>query len=246
MTDPRAANCRAYHLNAAGRVDGIHLIWEPVPSAPYACVLAELIDEEAAMGNTVVTVEILNRDGIQTAERALMAWPYGEPPAADAPAGPGNTNNQFTTTSTFPSTRNGVEVIGPLGFFVGNAAKQAISDVIWGYGLPDHRHVSGHVVFKERAGAVTPPVEPPNYATLAAALRGEAEAHDVLAVNPAAALCKYGARLGLWPTSNEFTFTFGGVNYVAQRFRDPGNDDVHVLSCVVGQYGVIGRLTYRP
>ena len=153
--DPRAANCRAFHVNANGKVDGINLVWQPVPSAKYACVSAQLIDEEAAQGNTVVTVDVLNADGIKTAERALMVWPYGGPPADDSPAGPGNTNNQFTTTSVYTPP-----AIGPLGFIVGDANKAPISDFVWGYGLPGARHISGYVVFKERSGAVVPPPEP--------------------------------------------------------------------------------------
>jgi hypothetical protein len=155
MSDPRASNCRAFHINADGKVDGIALVYQPVPSARYACVKAELIDEAQAQGNTVVTVSIMDENGILTAERALMVWPYGEPLAEDAPAGPGNTDNRFSIAGgkyTPPA-------IGPLGFIVGDAADKAISDYIWGYGLPGNRHVSGRVTFKERSAV--PPVEPP-------------------------------------------------------------------------------------
>ncbi len=157
MSDPRAANCRAFHVNAAGKVDGIQLVWTPVPSARYACASAQLIDEDAAQGNCVVTVEVLNQAGIKTAERALMTWPYGQTQSADAPIGPGNPNNQFTAESVYPSSKG----VGPLGFFVGDANKQPISDIIWGYGLPDNRHISGYVVFQERGAVVVTPVTGP-------------------------------------------------------------------------------------
>ena len=62
-------------------VVGINLVHVPVPSAPYELLLAELVDEYAAQGNTVVTVVVLNQDGVQTAERAFMAWPF---PTLDA------------------------------------------------------------------------------------------------------------------------------------------------------------------
>jgi hypothetical protein len=153
--DPRAANCKAFHMDASGRVDGIELVYQPVPSARYACIKAELIDEATAQGNTVVTVNVLDADGVLTAERAMMVWPYGGPPAADSPTGPGNTDNRFTTTSKYAPP-----AIGPLGFIVADANKQPISDYIWGYGLPGGRHISGRVTFKERSGAVVPPVEP--------------------------------------------------------------------------------------
>jgi hypothetical protein len=244
-TDPRAANCRGHHVNANGRVDGINLVWQPVPSARYACISAQLIDEDAAMGNAVVTVEVLNADGIKTAERVFMAWPYGGPAAEDSPAGPGNPNNQFTATSTYPSTKAGVETVGPLGFFVGNAVKEAISDYIWGYGLPDNRHICGYVVFKERTAVVVPPVVvPPTGATLEATIKITAEANDVLRINPDAALCQYGAINGLWPTSNEFAVTFGGQGYTAQRFRDPYSNAVTVFYCVTGQWDKIKGLTW--
>ena len=145
MTDPRSANCKAFHLNAEGKVDGIELVYTPVPSARYACVSAQLIDEAAAQGNTVVTVDIFDANGIRTAERALMEWPYGGPPAAESPVGSGNPSNQFATTSKYAPP-----AIGPLGFMVGDANKQPISDHIWGYGLPGGRHISGYVAFKER------------------------------------------------------------------------------------------------
>ena len=102
VSDPRAANCKKFSLNAAGQVDGIELVYQPgCRAAPYACVKAELIDEASAQGITVVTVTILDKDGIPTAERALMVWPYGGPPAEDSPAGPGNADDRFTTTSKY-------------------------------------------------------------------------------------------------------------------------------------------------
>lgn len=241
--DPRASNCKAFHLDRNGKVDGIKLVWEPVPSARFACISAQLISEEAAQNNTVVTVDVLNVDGVKAAERVFMAWPYGDVPGDGSPAGPGNPNNQFTTTSVFPSSK-----VGPLGFFVGDASQQPISDYIWGYGLPDARHICGYVVFKERGAVVVPPVVPPVepgvYATLAESVKGEAERNDVLRVNPTAALCKAGAAAGLWPTSNEFQFAFDGVSYTGQRFRNPANDAVVAFYCVTGKWSDVRKLSW--
>ena len=130
------------------------MVYQPVPSARYACVSAQLIDEAQAQGNTVVKVDVYDANGILTAERAMMEWPYGGPPAEDSPAGPGNTDNRFTVTSKYTPP-----AIGPLGFMVADAAKQPISDHIWGYGLPGGRHISGYVAFKERS-STPPPVDP--------------------------------------------------------------------------------------
>ena len=132
-------------------VVGINLVHVPVPIAPYELLLAELIDEYAAQGNTVVTVVVLNKDGVQTAERAFMAWPFPALDADESPVGAGNPSNQFAATSPFPSN-----VIGPLAFHVGDKDGNVLSDIIGGYGLPDRHHIGGRVTFRERSGVVPP------------------------------------------------------------------------------------------
>ena len=77
---------------------------------------------------------------------------------------------------------------------------------------------------------------PVSYNTLDETLSAEAEANDVLSVNPNAALCKAGAARNLWPTSNEFPVVFSGIPYVAQRFRDPHSDLVVILYCIKDQW----------
>jgi hypothetical protein len=245
-TDPRAANCRTHHLDANGKVDGIHLVWEPVPSSMYACISAQLIPEAAAQNNTVVNVEAFDVNGVRAAERLMMEWPYGEPPDPESPSGPGNPKNEFTAASVFPTTKDGVtDRVGPLGFFVADAQGNPISDHIWGYGLPDARHVCGYVAFKQRS-TVTPPVEPPveppgYYTTLEQAIKGEAAKNDVLRINPNAMLCKVGTSEFLWPTSNEYVWSFAGVSYTGQRFRDPYSNAVVVLYCVTGAWDNVMR-----
>jgi hypothetical protein len=106
--------------------------------------------------------------------------------------------------------------------------------------LPGGRHISGYVAFKERSAVVPPPVDP-DYPSFAASIKGEAERNDVLRVNPAAALCKAGAAAGLWPTSNEYTWTYAGISYTGQRFRNPANDAVTAFYCVTGQWQNVMR-----
>ena len=154
-TDPRAANCRGFLLDQAGKVVGIQLVHVPIPSAPYALVAAEMLDEYQAQGNTVVTVVALNADGIQTAERLFMAWPFPGLSAAESPAGPGNTDNRFTATSPYNPPD-----IGPLAFYVGDAAGNPISDIVGGYGLPFRHHISGRVTFQARAAVPDPDPDP--------------------------------------------------------------------------------------
>ena len=234
--DPRASNCKAFHLDANNKVDGIELVYQAAPAARYACISAQLITEAQAQNNTVVTVEVFDVNGIkQPSANALMIWPYGGPMAEDAPVGAGNPSNQFTTTSVYHPP-----AIGPLGFMVGDASGSPISDVIWGYGLPDARHICGYVAFKERGAVVEPPVDP-TYPTFAASVKGEAERHDVLSINPNAALCKAGAAAGLWPTSNEYAWTYAGVSYTGQRFRNPANDAVSAFFCKTGDWGNVQR-----
>jgi hypothetical protein len=90
----------------------------------------------------------------------------------------------------------------------------------------------------------TPVFNEPEYASLEEAVRGEAEKNDVLSVNPDAALCKAGNALNLWPTSNEYDFTYNGVAYRGQRFRDPASDRVSVIYCVLNQWDQIQILTW--
>jgi hypothetical protein len=157
LADPRALNCRGFKVDAAGKVVGIQLVHVPVPSAMYELALAELIDEYAAQGQTVVTVTVLNAEGVQVAERAKMAWPFPALNAADSPAGPGNPQNQFTIASKFPEN-----VVGPLAFAVYDANGALISDVIGGYGQVLGRgHISGRVTFRQRKAVVEPDPDDP-------------------------------------------------------------------------------------
>lgn len=244
--DPRdPTTARKFTLDGTGKVASMALVWEQDPLARYACISATVIPEGAAGGNRVVTVEVQRANGSRdAAARVLMIWPYGEPRAPESGVGPGgNMRNEFVTESPFPSVK-----VGPIGFVIVDDKGNEISDRIWGFGLPDNRHVCGYVIFQERAAEPFVEPEVTDYATLNEALMAEAEASDLLRVNPRAALCKRGAELGFWPTGNEFSVSFGKdekkKHYVAQRFRDPFSDKVIVLYCVVGDYGAIKALVW--
>ncbi len=81
--------------------------------------------------------------------------------------------------------------------------------------------------------AKVPPIE---VRSLEDDLRAAALAHETIAVNPDAALCKAGRARGLWATSNEFVIDFDGASYVAQRFRDPASTRAVVLFCAAGEW----------
>ncbi len=147
MADPRADNCRAFRVDAGGKVTGVELVYVPNPSTPYELVRAELIDEAAAGGNTVASCTVLDKDGIQTGEKVWLAWVF--PGMGDGKLLPGNPDGRHMITNGY----NARESHGPLGLYVGDAAGNVISDVIGGLGLPDNRHVCYRFTWKARDGA---------------------------------------------------------------------------------------------
>lgn len=80
--------------------------------------------------------------------------------------------------------------------------------------------------------------------TFGQALKAAAEAHDVISVNPDAALMKEGRRKNLLYTSNEFPFSFNGINYVCQRFMEPFSNVVTILFCITGQWEKVMSHSY--
>jgi len=80
--------------------------------------------------------------------------------------------------------------------------------------------------------------------TLTERLRALAEQHDLLPVNPQAALTRAALERNLWPTSREFICEHDGHLYVAQRFRDPRTDDIYVLYARHGEWHNIMTLRY--
>src|SRR5574343_1056612 len=152
VTDPRSPNCKAFHVNASGQVDGVELVYEAIPEAQYELVYVHLIDEAAAQGNTVATCTVLNKDGIDVAEPVYLAWPW---PDLNNHALPGNPDGKHMITNGYTPP-----VIGPLALYVGDAQGVVRSDVIGGLGLPWNRHISFACVWKERSAEPEPPPDP--------------------------------------------------------------------------------------
>jgi hypothetical protein len=148
--DPRTANCQGYHVDANGKVDGVLLIWQPVPSSKYELIRAELVSEADAGGSTVATCVVLDKGGIQTAERVWLAWAWPELKAGWGL--PGNASGQHMITNGYPAHTG---ALGPLGLYPGDANHNPIGDLIGGVGLPDNRHVCYRFVWRER-GATQP------------------------------------------------------------------------------------------
>lgn len=145
MADPRAENCRAYHLDAGGRVDGVKLEYLEVPSSLYRLVLVQLIGEAEAAGNTVATCTVLDLHGVTVAERVYLAWPW---PSIANRALPGNPSGQHMISNGYDAAKG---ALGPLGLYVGNAAGNPISDLVGGLGLPNNRHVCFRATWQERS-----------------------------------------------------------------------------------------------
>lgn len=165
MADPRAENCKAFHVTN-GAIDGVKLEYRSNPSSLYELVRVELIGEAEAAGNTVASYQVFDKGGLLTGERVYLAWPW---PNLEQAQLSGNQNGQHMITNGYDAAAG---LIGPLALFVGDVNEQPISDVIGGLGLPNNRHVSFRLVWRER-GAVEPidPVDPGEpSATLIAAL----------------------------------------------------------------------------
>lgn len=149
MADPRAENCRALKVSASGLVEGVELVYHPVPSAMYELVRVELLDEQTARGETVAACTVLDRGGLETGEKVWLAWAW--PELKDGKLLPGNVEGKHMIGSGYDPTQGP----GPLALYVGDAAGNPISDIIGGLGLPWKRHVSYKAVWRER-------VEPSN------------------------------------------------------------------------------------
>jgi hypothetical protein len=153
MADPRDSNCKAYAVNAAGLVTGVELTYKENPSTKYALYRVNLVDEvqNGIGGPTVAKYSVLDKNNIPVSERVYMAYPWFNYASYMLP---GNPNNEhFVSNKYFPPE------LGPLAIFVGNEAKQPVSDEIGGFGLPVGHHISFNLIFKERGG--TDPVTPP-------------------------------------------------------------------------------------
>ena len=139
-------------VNAEGKVTGVELVYVPIPSANYQLVRVELIDEIAAMGNTVASYDVWTADGIQAGEKVWLAWVF---PDLSNLGLPGNPDRKHMITNGYNPP-----VIGPLAMFPGDKDGNPIGDVIGGLGLPGNRHVGFQMTWRERTVVVGPEPDP--------------------------------------------------------------------------------------
>lgn len=150
MADPRAENCRALKVSTSGLIEGVELVYRPLPSSKYELRRVELIDEQGAQGETVAACVVLDRDGIETGEKVWMAWAW--PELDGGRLLPGNVEGRHMITNGYDPTKG----VGPLALYVGDAQGEPIGDVIGGLGLPWNRHVSFRAVWVERGATGAP------------------------------------------------------------------------------------------
>jgi len=182
-------------------------------------------------------IKVLDKSGKPLAGKGLFFWQKGKSAAQATDTkttGPDGCENLPVWNFYDPSK-------GETGGWSGTTVGRA--DVLTGVDLPGDWHVSTFAVLQETDAVIVPPVDPGDEAAFRAEVRAQAEVHDVLSINPHAALCRAGAAAGLWPTSNEYTYqsVVDGKSYTGQRFRNPANDTVTALYCVTGQWATVLR-----
>lgn len=143
-------NCRGFKVDAAGKVVGVQLGITPwTQDRRYEIYSARLRDEYEANGQTIANCFVIDKNNIPTGIQVIMAWP-GDRPPFDGNAYPGNPNNTHIIVNGYAPPK-----LGPLCLYVGTP-DNPISDILYGLGLPNNRHVSFDVYFRE-IGDGTPP-----------------------------------------------------------------------------------------
>lgn len=154
MPDPRPPECQKFSIGPDGKVNGIELQYRELPDTKYQLVRCDFINEATAAGNTTARYDIYDKDGLPVEEKVWLAWAW--PDLRDGWGLPGNPNHEHMIFNTFSPPN-----IGPLAMYPGDFAHNPIGDIIGGIGLPDHRHVCFHFVWKERGDEPPPPPPPP-------------------------------------------------------------------------------------
>lgn len=150
MADPRAANCKAY-ADQGGMVTGVELQYVEVPAAKFQLINANLIDEQAAAGQTIAWYNVLDKNNVPLySEKVYLAWPW--PTLSDGKLLSGAPGQHMMSGLPYDLPN-----IGPGEIHIENEQGQLISDRIGGLGLPNRHHVSYQLTFKERGGVVPDP-----------------------------------------------------------------------------------------
>jgi hypothetical protein len=179
------------------------------PNATWSLVSAQYQDETQAGGNHHIYFTVLDAAGKQTGGiKCVVDWvgrEQNDKPtvALSDPNGPVN----FPMYANLDITLKN----GPYFAYIEDPSK---SDMIFGMGLPEHRHVNCILTFK--AGGDNPPPQ----ATLEQTAIANAQKHTWMPINTDGAIYKFALSHNLgYPQTDEFEFTFGGDSYVGQVYN---------------------------
>ena len=201
----------------------------------YKVAAASLIDEVAAQGRHVISVDVVDEhyNRVQGA-RVWHGWPTERWPQFDERVQMTVFGSQLAEWGLYASF-DAWKVPGPYWVQVADAK----SDVFWGAGLPWKHHVSFAVVFQRTVYSAQPA-----YATLLDALRGEAQARQVIQFNPTAALQARIFADGFVPNSPEFALVFEGATYQVQRAEHLRTGRVRAYYAAAGDWGNVHYLEW--
>lgn len=183
----------------------------------YQIVNAAFIDEEAARGRHVISVDVIDETGnrIQGA-RVWHGWPTQRYPEYDERVEMTIFGSQIAEWGLYANF-DAWTVPGPYWVMCADGK----SDVFWGGGLPWNKHVCFAVVFQRTVYRAEPA------GTLAEKLLAEGERRQVIQFNPDAALQKRIFAAGFVPNSPEYQVDDGGV-YVGQRAEHLETGEVRI------------------
>lgn len=206
----------------------------------YKLIDAAFIDEEAARGKHVISVDVIDEDGrrIQGA-RVWHGWPTQKLPAWDDRVQATLFGSELANWALYEKF-DAWTVPGP--YWVQPSDGKA--DIFWGAGLPWGRHVCFSVVF-QRTTYRTDPVEPPPASTLDEALIKAGDGAQVIEFNPDAALQKRIFADSFVPNSTEVAVKFNGKTYIGQRAEHLKSGEVRVYYCQEGDWGNV-QFVVRP
>lgn len=192
----------------------------------YRIAHAAFIDEEAARGRHVISVDVIDETGnrIQGA-RVWHGWPTQRWPQYDERVQETIFGSQIAEWGLYAGF-DAWTVPGPYWVMCADG----ISETFWGAGLPWNRHVCFSVVF-QRAVWQTAPT-----GTLDEVLVDEGQRRQAIQFNPNAALQKRIFADDFVPNSPEFEMEYGGVGYVAQRAEHLKTGVVRIYYCTRGAW----------
>ena len=192
----------------------------------YKIIGATFIDEEAAAGRHIVTVDVVdeNLNRVQGA-RIWHGWPTHRFPEFDERVQMTIFGSQLAEWALYADF-DAWKVQGPYWVQVADGK----SDAFYGAGLPWKRHVCFAVVFQKTVYKAMP------VGTLKEMLITEGRDWQVIEFNPDAALQKVIFRDGFVPNSPEFYVGKDGVTYVAQRAEHMGTGEVRIYYAPTDDY----------